>query len=500
MRVRLLVAAALVAGGCTSQPAPRDTLVVAYASGPVSFTPNTANEEITLSVLGNVYEALVEFDAKLAAAPLLAESWHTENDLTWVFRLREGARFHDGSPVEAADVVRSLEWARSAPESKRRAELAEISAVTALDARTVSLRTTESFGGLPHRLGAIMISKPGPDPQGPPLGTGPYRIVQATPAVTVLEAVATGTGRPPIRRAEFRVVPELEQRVALLKAGEVDFVIDVPAERLAELRTTPGLRVITERGLRVVYLGFDTARARSADVTGPNPLRDRRARRALALGIDRRAIVDGPLAGHGEVADQIIPPPVFGFAVGLPPLNYDPTAARQLLAEAGYGTGFGITLDYMPGKYRATEAVVRSLAHDLGVLGVQVRPRPLDPPAFFERIERQDSAMFLLGWMSTGGDGLVTYNYLLHSPRDGQGVDNGGGYSSSAVDNLLSDAKRRHRPEERREMLGRVARLVREDMPVVPLFRQTDLYGVRDRLVFEPRVDRRVRVRTMSWR
>jgi peptide/nickel transport system substrate-binding protein len=485
--------------GACGGPAARDTLVVAHPAAPVSLKPNSANEELTLSVLSNVYEGLVDFDAKLAAVPALAESWHTEDDLTWVFRLRDGVRFHDGSPLEAADAARSIEWARTAPESRRHPELAEVASVTVQDPRTLVIRTREPFGALPHRLASIAITRPADGAGGAHVGTGPYRVVEATPEHTVLEAFAGyARGAAAIRHVEFRVVPEAERRLELLRRGEVDFVIDVPAESVEELRREPGLRLVTEKGLRVLYLGLDTVRADDPDVSVPNPFRDVRVRRAIAMAIDREALVRGPLKGQAELVDQIVAPPVFGYDAALPPRVHDVAVARRLMAEAGHGAGFGVTLDYMPAKYRAMGPVVAALARDLRVLNVDVRLRPSEPGAFLERLEGRRTAMWIIGWMSTGGDALITYNYLLHSPVAGRGVDNGG-YSSPALDALLSQAKTLMRPEERQPLLSKAARLVADDVPVVPLYRQTDLYAVSRDLQFEPRVDRRTRAWFMRW-
>src|SRR5689334_19541276 len=111
---------ALVLCGCRAGapvPEPAQRVVVAYASGAQALRPHLANDEYTSSILGNVFEPLVALDGELGLQPALAESWLTPDDLTWVFRLRPGVRFHDGTPLEARDVVAALEQARSDPSS-----------------------------------------------------------------------------------------------------------------------------------------------------------------------------------------------------------------------------------------------------------------------------------------------------------------------------------------------------------------------------------------------
>jgi peptide/nickel transport system substrate-binding protein len=114
--VRAAVAVVLLLGiavACRS-PQPR-TVVVSCAATTVSLEPDSVNEEFARSIHSNLYEPLVDFDAKLTEQPGLAESWYAENDLTWVFRLREGVRFHDGRLFVAADAAASLQRARDDP-------------------------------------------------------------------------------------------------------------------------------------------------------------------------------------------------------------------------------------------------------------------------------------------------------------------------------------------------------------------------------------------------
>jgi ABC-type transport system substrate-binding protein len=220
----------------------------------------------------------------------------------------------------------------------------------------------------------------------------------------------------------------------------------------------------------------------------------------VALAIDRERLVGGPLGGYAEIVDQVVAPAVFGYDATLAPLAHDPGEARRLLANAGVAPGVSLDLDFMPSKYRAMDAVVSGLASDLRSVGVEARPRPWEAADFIARIERHDPVLFLWGWMSTGGDANVSYDYLLRSPRNGFGIDNGGAYSSPEVDRLLEQATHELDPLRRKERLAAVARRIQGDAAVVPLYRQTDLYGVARDLEFHPRVDRRIRGAHLRWR
>ena len=497
----VLCAAALLPACRRPQPPPA-RVVVAYPVGPASLDPDAAGEEYSISILSNLYETLVDLDHALAVQPGLAASWFMRDDLTWVFVLREGVRLHDGRPLGAADVARSLERSRTGPDSRRQGELTAVASVETEGEQNVVVRTKFAFAALPNRLATVPISVPAAPPGAHPLGTGPYQVARWTPkGDTTLQAWSGyRSGEPRVRELTFRAVAKAEDRVALLREGEAHLMVDVPVESLSELRAA-GRRTLSQKGLRVISLVMDSGRESNPEVsTSRNPFRDVRVRRSLAMGLDRAALVVGPLGGDADVVDQIVPPSVFGFHRDLPHLPFDRTEARRLLAEAGYADGFTVSLDFMPARYRAIEGVVGSLITQAAQLGIRITPRPLDATDFFARTGRRESALYLLGWMSTSGDANATYDFLIHSRGGGYGTQNAGGYASRETDRLIEEASRCLDPHERLSILQGVAERIRADMPLVPLYRQTDLYGLFADLEFEPRVDRRIRGAHLRWR
>ncbi len=507
-----LLACVACALACGAPRAPR-ALVVAVTSGPLSLQPNTINEEFTLSVQSNVFETLVDFDDDLMLRPGLARSWVTLDDFTWVFRLRPGLRLHDGRLLQAADVAQSLEHARADPDSRRRLQLEPLQSVRVLDAGTLELRTRRALDMLPTRLGNVFIWSRGT--RGEPVGTGPYRVREWSPTgptrLTAFEGYHGGV--PPIREVEFRVIPDPGEQARELRAGRVQLMLDVSREDVERLRADARVRLVTRAGLRILFLGLDVARARSPYVStraaaqpeaadfgdgDVNPLRDVRVRRALALAVDRERLAREALGGLAEPVDQIAAPIEQG-GVRRASLLHDPQAARRLLHAAGYARGFRLGLDFMPNKYRAMEHVVAELSRDLAGVGVEVVPTPRSPVDMLRRVEQRDLSFYLLGWISDIGDAVMSYEYLLHTPRDGFGVTNGGGYSNPRLDALVLAASGRLTPRQRRERLAEAARLVAEDVPVLPLYRQLDVYALDPTLEFSPRLDRRVRAAALRF-
>jgi peptide/nickel transport system substrate-binding protein len=496
-----LLAAALGTAACAGGPA-TDRLAIALPAGPFTIAPGAAGEEFSISILSNVYESIVDLGPDLVLRPGLAESWQTPDDSTWVFALRPRARWHDGEPVRAAQVIESLERTRQDARSRRRIELAGVERIEAPDEHTVVMHTSEPLGHLANRLANVPIWRPGTRPEEPALGSGPYRVRAWTPGGdTTLQAFdGYDGGRPSLREVVFRAVPEAALRMRLLRAGEVQLVVDAPPDEMAALAEDGRLTAVSRKGARVVFLAVDCARAASPYVDAPrNPFADLRARTALALAVDRDALVRGPLRRLAQTVDQVVGPEVFGYHDALPPTPHDPERARALLAEAGWPQGFTVALDFPIGKYRGAELVAAELVRQLAPVGIRLQLRPQSPEAFFARLERRDTSLYLLGWIGTSGDAGPSYEYLLRTASGGFGHDNAGGYSNPELDRLVEEA-RHLGPADRLPLLRRVAEIVHRDMPVVPLYRAADVYALDRRLEFAPRLDRRVRAAEIRWR
>jgi peptide/nickel transport system substrate-binding protein len=453
-------------------------------------------------VLSNVYETLVEVDPNLGLRAGLAELWYSSDDSAWVFRLRAGIRLHDGRSLGAADVANSLEHARADTESARRGELADIRAIDIRDERTLVVHTNAPSDTLPARLGNVFIWAPAERAGDPGVGTGPYHLRSGTPSGdTFLDAFPLYSGRPPsIPSVEFKAIPDSGERARQLLGGQVHILVDPPIEQMASFRSGPGFKVISRRGRRVVFLGMDGTREKTPYAeSAANPFLDRRVRLAIALAIDRRALAEDVLGGFAESLDQIASPDELGtlkdrvFA-----RPWDPEAARRLLTAAGYPRGFSVALDFDTSP--DTEAVAKAVASDLAAVGVRVIERPVPEAEVIGRVERRDTSLYLLVWLSPTGDARTSYASLLHSPVGGLGRDNGGGHSDVSMDRLIETGYGRATPDERGLLLTRLAAKVALDVPIIPLLRTNDSYVVARELEFTPRLDRLIRATEIRWK
>lgn len=490
----------LLGGGAACQhQRPHTTIRIALESEVLSLDPVAVTEVATTSVLGNFYEGLVGFDKDMAIVPALAVSWNAVDEHTWVFQLRSGVRFHDGTRLAAKDVKASLERARDDTASALKAYLSNVLLIETSGEATLRIRTGRPDPLLLGRLTYVPVAPAAAQRTlaARPIGTGPYRFVSWARG-SHLDAEAFEdywNGRPAIDSVRFLSIEEGERSVRALREGSVDVLRWVPDAMLEQARAVPGYRVRVREGLSAYYFWLDSRRPQPAG--GPaNPFADRRVRQAISLAIDRQELVSR-LGSTAIAANQLVHSGVFGYLPGLPPLAFDPDRARRLLAEAGYGRGFDTTLVRRPQAtvVAASETVQRML----GRVGIRVRIETREWPELLEAWTAGRLPFFVAAWRFDDGDASSFLRDCLFT-RD-PARRNGGfnpGYTNPELDRLI---------EENEQVLERGARLSRyqglmrlalEEMPLVPLFIRTSLYAASNRVRWEPRLDGNLLAAEMS--
>jgi peptide/nickel transport system substrate-binding protein len=472
--------AGTLALGCGRRaPAPQRPLRIAVHSDPLALDPHLRNEALTYSVLRNVYEGLTAFDAEMRVGPALAVSWENPNDLTWVFHLRPGVRFHDGRELTAADVVFSLERARSLPTSSFGSYLVAVDKVRALDSHTVELTTRRPYAILLNKLAFVLIVPAGsPGEIRNPVGTGPYRLASYQPGAR-LELRSFDRywgGAPPVRQVEFLPVKDPGERVARLRTGNLDVVQEPGPENTRRIRAAAGCRVLEQESLTVQYLLLKAQRP---------PLSDHRVRSAINLALDRPRLVAAALRGEGHPIGQMVGRSVFGYAPDIAPPARDLGAAKRLLAEAGYAHGIDLELEFRSGR-RAEE-----LRRQLAEAGIRLRLVERPWGELFPRLMRHQVDFYLGSILAPSADASDIFDALVHS-RDaalGYGDSNFADYHNAALDALIHESGTTLDMLTRRAKLERCMHLLMEDLTFIPLYVPFTVWGVRDDVVWEPRRD-----------
>jgi len=427
-------------------------------------------------VLGNVYEGLVGLDSELKLRPVLAENWSQPEPDRWRFRLHAGRRFHDGTPLTAAAVRDALLAIRD-PDHDTGSFLASVREVSVVDELTLDM-VTVGPRALLSSLAFLYVAKPNASEAFPPfVGTGPYRLTQWNPGRSiVLERWGEHESPGALERVTYVPVTDPGQRLERLRRGTADVAYAIEPAAAAGVH---GVRLVSRPSLTVFYLAFDLQ-----DHPG-NALRDRRVREAFHLAVDRRALVAEVHGGRGVVATQPVAQPIFGYLDGLEAPTRDAAAARRLLAEAGHPDGLHVRL--LATVRRAAEAAV--LERSLAEAGIRLQVELAEPEAFYTQAESGDFEVLLAGWDCASGEASEAYEFLLHTPGLRYGQGNYGRYSNPEIDRIAESNATLLDPVERRDLLQQAARIVMQDLPIVPLFTPDDVYGVREGWRLRPRAD-----------
>jgi peptide/nickel transport system substrate-binding protein len=492
-RLLLVFLAASVSAPCTAA-----TLRYAPESDALTLDPHGSLVARTQMVQGWIYEGLVRFDKEMRVQPALAESYARAATDTWRFRLR-AARFHDGTVLDADDVVFSVRRALS-PRSAVRVLFGSIKDVRKIDDSTVDIVTHAPNPILDRELAMLFVVSrewaernnatevAGPRDGGFAAananGTGPF-VLQSRDAGSrsVLTLNERWWDKPDGNVTELVMTPIANDgaRVAALLSGAVDLVEPLPVQAVAQIENAAGFRIIRRPEDRVVFLGIDVARD---DLAGSdlkvNPLKDRRVRRALYHAIDIEAIRTQVMRGLATPRATLLVPGVEGYDPALDRrYPYDVMTAQELLAEAGYPSGFDITLDCPNDRLVADEQICQAVATMLRRTGIRATPNAQPSARFFPRLLGRQTSLFLAGWLVATADAYNPINALLVTPGAGAGAQNIGGYSNPRLDGLARSIAVEGDSARRRAAIAEVMRIYKEDVIQIPLHQQWIAWGAR---------------------
>ncbi|HSN21271.1 MAG TPA: ABC transporter substrate-binding protein, partial [Usitatibacter sp.] len=434
------------------------------AQGDASTLDPQAEAELFTNIAAvQVYEALVRYDAHLKLVSSLATEWKATGPRTWVYKLRRGVKFHDGTPLTADDVVFSFERARLSG-SAFKLYANQAGTPRKLDADTIEFTTAAPNPVQPMAVVNILVmsrawcekhrtTKPQDFAHNEEtysarhaMGTGPYRLVAYEAGVeTVYEknpdwwGIAAGLYTGNVDRVVYRPIVSPPTRMAALKSGEVDFVLDPPVQDVPRLMRDPSVKVWSGEENRVIFIGLDMDRDELlySDVKGRNPFKDRRVRLALYQAIDIESLKRQVM--RGLATPTAIPFPSLADLPGVEDRRYpfDLPAAKRLLAEAGYPKGFGFTLHCPNDRYVNDEKICIALAGMWAKVGVRVAVETMPKAIYFQKCERFDVSAFLVGWGGATTDPIFTLKPVLHGRTpEGAGDSNFGKFRIPELDAL----------------------------------------------------------------
>ncbi|WP_293862880.1 ABC transporter substrate-binding protein [uncultured Alsobacter sp.] len=494
-------------------PASAADLKIGIKSEPSSMDPQfhvlVPNMQVSLAM----FDPLVMMSPKLVAEPALAQSWKTVSDTVWEFKLRQGVKFSDGSPLTADDVVFTFDRIPKVPNSPTAFTLftRQIAKVEAVDAGTVRFTTKQPYPLLVTDLANLPIlskvAASGPAPEGRTttelnrgeglVGTGPFKFVSwQKGADIVLERNPNYWGKASEwDKVIIRPMTNPAARSAALLSGDIDMMEDPPTADLEQLKANPKVEVSEGLAMRIIYVALDSFAEPSPGIPGVgsrNPLKDRRVREALSLALDRKALVSRVMAGAGVATGDIMPTPLAGaLAARQAPPPADIAKAKALLAEAGYPDGFQMTLGTPNGRYVNDARVAQTIAAMWSRAGVKTEVSAVASPLYFKARDSFEYSAYLGGWGNSTGEVATTLRSLVGT-RDaakGSGASNGGRYSNPELDALLDKASGTMDDKAREEMLRKASEMALSDYAVLPIHFEVPTWALRKGLTYAARAD-----------
>ena len=437
----------------------------------------------TGAIVAKLYDGLMRYDYNSTdVVPNLAENVDVNDDATvFTITLRDGVTFHNGTPLTAEDVKYSFErvvdpdtaspvsWVFedagiSGTESFVNGETDEISGIEVLDPKTIRITLDQPYAPFLFHLAmpaAHIVSKEvtsalaaGEDLSSNPIGTGPFTLAdRVRDSSLTLEAYEDYfAGAPAIDGVEYRIITDSLIAWQEFLADNLD-VAGIPDALFSEITADPQYEemIQTLPELAVFYFALNQRF---------EPFRDPRVRRAMAMAIDRQAIIDGVYNGKDLLANSPIPPGLAGHDPELQAYSYDPEMARQLLAEAGYENGFDLTI--WSTRSDTTIAVNEAIQFYLGEVGIRAELNQVDFGTLIDGAINGRAPAFYLSWYADYGD---AYNFL-HPLYVASGAERYG-YSNPEVEEIVAEAATISELEERVPLYQEAQRLIVEDIPVI---------------------------------
>jgi peptide/nickel transport system substrate-binding protein len=475
LRLGAPVAVLLLIGACAQRPTATDVITVAVLTSPNSLDPRIGSDETSQRVHQLVFDNLLALDNQLRVVGGLATAWSQTDPLTYVVRLRQGVRFHDGHELTAADVVYTFSsFIDPAFVSPRKGAYRMLDRVEAVDDYTVRFTLKEPFGSFPIQLVMPVVPKDaGAGLRDSPIGTGPYKFVSAAVDDHVTLAAFPGyfRGSPANGGVVLKVIPDEIMRALELRKGTVDIVVnDLSPDVVHQLEREKSVHITEAPGTDYAYVGVNMR----------DPvLKDRRVRHALGYAIDRQAIVDHLRRGLARPAVGILPPASWAFEPGVFQFTHDRAKAIALLDEAGHRDPDGdgpeprlrLSLKVSTNEFIRLQAAV--IQQDLKQVGIDLDVRSYEFATMYADVLKGNFQLFTLQWVGVSDPDML--RRVFHSEQMPPNGFNRGYYQNAEVDRLIDAAMMAEREDERRTLYADAQRAIAVDAPYISLWYKTNI-------------------------
>jgi len=451
-------------------PTPGGILKVGLQADPTALDPHKQSLTAIWHVIEHIYNGLTRITTPdLTIEPSLAEGWEISDDgLSYMFVLRDGVTFHDGTPLKASDVKFTFErLVDPATASTSASELASMKSIEVNDDRTVVITLTAPDAAFLTTLAqpALVIYSEAfvrannNDISQVAMGTGPFKFVEYVPNTRIVLEKNPDyweEGLPYLDGIEMTIAADDTSRTAAIVSGAVDFIEYVPLRDVDSLQQDPNLALAGETNNNIRFIGFNLTK---------EPFDDPLVRQAIAAVVDREAMLGPTVFGHGTPVEALFPAT---FWAALPEEAQPPDIerAKALMEEAGHADGFSTTItSWSQYSFLSNAAVV--LQEQLRQIGIEAELNLVENATMFDQVY-SDNRTFDIA--VTGESAFVDPNTLILPNFKTGESSNFTSYSNEDVDALIEQGIATTDQEERTTIYQELQKILLEDLPWINLF------------------------------
>ena len=434
-----------------------------------TLDPRLARDTSAYRATDLIYDGLVRLSPDLKPEPNLAQSWQNPDPKTWVFKLRDGVTFHDGSPLTADDVVFTYQTLLK-PElnAPLRSLFTPIAKVEATDPKTVVFTLASPYAPLLTYLEMGIVSKKavegGADIGLKPIGTGPMKLARwDRGSRMVLEPnPAYWAGASKLKELQLVVISDNTARAQAFEAKDLDLIQSpLSPQDIKRLQANTNFGNVVTSGLGITYLNFNAGEAVVADP---------KLRRALAMLVDQKTIVGDIYQGVDRVASSILLPSSWAFSATIKQPAFDVAGAKKAIEALGWRmagnvyTKDGKKLSVVLSTHSEDPNRVQSVEFMQSIFqqaGVEATVRVTDWPAFSTNyVQKSQHQVALLGWLN-----IVDPDRLMYGQFHSKGTLNWSKYNNPALDKLLDEGREALDINVRKAAYGKAAQIIADDVP-----------------------------------
>ncbi len=481
-------------------------IVISQPADAVTMDPGKSTQVLNVNYFFNIFDTLTRWDTDLKLVPGLATAWKNTNETTWELTLRQGVRFHDGSPLTAEDVKATLDRLLEPGKTVVQSGFATIKSVEIADPQTIRLTTEKPDPLIPVRM-AQMGSQIYParlastedgnnELARKPIGSGAYKFVEwVKDDRLVMEANREWWGweggAPGVERVTWKPIPDDFARISALQKGELDVVTNVPPDQLKAIQEGRTTQVLTVPATRTVTFWINATQ---------EPTSDKRVRQAMHYALDLDSIVNNLYAGQGKPFSGGLADTDFGYNPNLKPYPYDPEKAKALLAEAGVAGGIDLTLLAGSGTMVNDKQLLETIADMWSKVGIRAKVEMMEM-AQRQKINNErttpPNGLLLINPQSTLLDADGSLWRLFH-PNGFGGKYWSGSQPGQRFYELMEQARFSLDQEQRKQLYAEATQIIHDEKPWLELFQEVVVYGATKRVSFKPRADYRLIVAEMT--